>query len=200
MGDFIPPDQSLAVEVLDRVEATSGEKGVSDVLNGAFDPPLLVAASGPARERGEVIVSAQFKQAGMKANGVAVTLGHNTGHIVVLDEPRNPTPVLECVKMAQEQALQPLIKEELDPQGAGIREGDDKAGEFTPGSADLNLTEVGESRPALLQPVEFGAGERLPSSSAAESVGPCEVERPSRCSRASESFQRCACHAGVDID
>ncbi len=47
--DAIAPFQRLPVEVLERGEAASGEEGIANIADGAFDPSLLIAATGPAR-------------------------------------------------------------------------------------------------------------------------------------------------------
>lgn len=44
------------------------------IQRGAFDSPFLIAASGPARPWGKVIMRAQFQQARVKVDGIAMPL------------------------------------------------------------------------------------------------------------------------------
>jgi len=84
VSDAIAPFQSLAIEVLESGEAASGEEGIANIADGAFDPPLLIAASRAARPGVEMIMRAEFKQAWVKVNGVAAPLGDNTFQVVEL--------------------------------------------------------------------------------------------------------------------
>src|SRR5262249_41642255 len=59
--DAIAPFEGLAIETLDAGELTSGEEGVANVADGAFDASLLVAASGIAGPRGEMIMAAKLQ-------------------------------------------------------------------------------------------------------------------------------------------
>src|SRR5262249_50067663 len=135
-------NSDLAIQVRGPAKGASREKRVADVLNGAFDPALLIAASRAARPGVEMIMRAKFKQAGGKGNGVAAPLGGNTFHIVEQNCPWDPAPVLEGVNVAQQEILNALVKEELDPQRARVTERDDETGEFARCLADADLPEM----------------------------------------------------------
>ena len=79
LSDLLAPFSRLAVEVLQGGEGTGGKKAGADILNGALDAALLVAAGGGAGAGGEVIVPGQLQPAGMKANGVATGASDTAG-------------------------------------------------------------------------------------------------------------------------
>src|SRR5262249_18525621 len=83
MCDLISPNSDLAIQVRRSAKGASREEGMADVLNGAFDPALLVAASRAARPGVEMIMRAKFKQTRVKMNGIAAPLGDNTCEIVI---------------------------------------------------------------------------------------------------------------------
>lgn len=47
MRNLISPDEGLAVQIRRRGEGAGREERMPDVLNGAFDTALFIAASGP---------------------------------------------------------------------------------------------------------------------------------------------------------
>src|SRR5262245_27126590 len=63
-------------------------------------------------------------------------------NIIPKNCPWDPAPVLEGVNVAQQEILNALVKEELDPQRARVTERDDETGEFARGSADADLPEM----------------------------------------------------------
>jgi transposase len=52
-----------------------------------------------------------------------------SGNIIVEDGSRNAAPVMECVDVTQQEVLEGLIEEELQPYCAAVRERQDKAGQ-----------------------------------------------------------------------
>jgi len=70
---LISPFESLAIESVERSEGTSGKEGIAQITDGSFDTALFVAASRATGASGEMVVAAEFEQAGMKADGLAVS-------------------------------------------------------------------------------------------------------------------------------
>src|SRR5262245_47431411 len=83
MGNLISPGASLEIEVFQVGEGTGGKERMTDVLNGAFDSPFLIAASRPARPWGKVVMRAQFQQTGMKVDRLAMPLQDHRSQVIV---------------------------------------------------------------------------------------------------------------------
>ena len=84
MGHRVAPAPGPRVEVRQVGESARGKEGVTDILDGALDAPFLGAPEGPARLGGEVIVTAEFKQAWMEVKGVAIAFKDDGLKIVIL--------------------------------------------------------------------------------------------------------------------
>src|SRR5262245_35012832 len=81
--DGIAPFQRLPIEVLESGKAASGKEGIANIPDRTLDPPLLIAASGLARESGEMIVAAQVEESWMEPDRVAEAFQDNLFHVVV---------------------------------------------------------------------------------------------------------------------
>src|ERR1035438_2250024 len=78
----------------------------------------------------------------MEVDGVASTFQDDSLKVVVQDAPCTAAPCGKSMDVAKEKVLQALVEEELQPQGATIRERQDKGGETAAGASDGNFAEV----------------------------------------------------------
>ena len=96
-----------------------------------------------ARLGGEVIVSGQFQQSGVKADGITAALELDTLEIVVKQVSGATTPGVEGSNVSAQEVLQRLIEEELQVQSSGEGKRQSQTREFALGPPDLNFSKVG---------------------------------------------------------
>ena len=143
MSDLVDPLLGLSIEVLKRGEGPGGKERFANVAYGTLDTSFLVSTGQVAGSGGEVIVSRQFEQPRMKADGIAAALEHHTFQIVVEQGSGAALPGAKGPNMPAQEVLQPLIEEKLQVERAGIRQGQHQSGEFAPGPADRDFSEAG---------------------------------------------------------
>jgi hypothetical protein len=148
MRDFVAPSERLAVEIVQGGEGTSGEEARTDVLDGAFDAPFFVAPRRATRASGEMIVSGEFEEAGMKVDGIAAPLQDYAAEVVGREIARRPAPIVKGMDVTEEKILQRLIQEEFQPQSAAVGEGQDESGETAASTTDSDFAEM--------RPVDLG--------------------------------------------
>lgn len=140
---MIAPCESLAIEPIERGEGTGGEERVAQISDGTFDAALFIAASGTTGASGEMVVAAEFEQAGVKVDSLAVSFEDDGLEIIVEAGSDDATKVAEGVDVALKKVLQRLVKEELEVEGAAIGESQDKAGEAALRATDSDGPERG---------------------------------------------------------
>src|SRR6516165_1509016 len=86
----------------------------------------------------------------MKVDAIAATLEHHGAQVVIQDDARCSVPVLKGMDVAEEEVLQALVEEELHPEGATIREGEEESGETAAGATEGDFAEVGPIGLSLL--------------------------------------------------
>src|SRR5574340_1810973 len=94
-------------------------------------------------------------------NLIAAALQHGAFEIVVQDDPGCAGPVLEGAHMAAQEVLRGLVEEELRIQRPRPGQGDNEAGELTPGAAHHDGTAVGPVYLCLLSRKYLQAEEGL---------------------------------------
>src|SRR5271157_335722 len=150
MRDLVTPVEGLAIEIGQGGEGTGGEEVVPNILDGAFHAAFFIAAGRSAGSSGKVVVSGEFQEAGVEVNGIAAALQDHAAEIVGLEVTGRSTPILKGVDVAEEEILQTLVEEELDPQGAAVGESEDEAGQTATGTAQSDFPEVGPISLCLL--------------------------------------------------
>ena len=108
----------------------------------SLDTSFLISAGRCDRTRLAVIVGRELEQARMKADLIAVALQHRASKIVVEHDSGNPAPVGERIDVTAEKVLQRLVEEELQKQGARVRQGQHETGQPAAGGADPDFSEV----------------------------------------------------------
>ena len=150
MGHRVAPAPGLGVEVRQVGERARGKEGVTDILDGALDAPFLGAPEGPARLGSEVIVTAEFEQARVEVNGVAIAFEDDGLKIVIENGSGTAAPLVKGVHMAQQEVLDCLIEKELEVKSATVRERQHEAGETTLRAANSDRAEAGPVSLCLL--------------------------------------------------
>jgi hypothetical protein len=133
MSDLVAPFQGLTVEVLQGQERTRREEIETDVLNGSFDAPFLVASGRAARTGGEMIVSGEFQKARVEVDSITAALQHYAAKIIGRQVPWCAAPIVKRMNVAEEEILERLVQKEFEPQGPAVREGEDEAGQAAAG-------------------------------------------------------------------
>ncbi len=105
------------------------EVGIPYVPYRSLDASFLIAPRRRDRTRLTVIVGGQFEQAWMKADRIPVPFQHRAAEIVVQHDSGNPAPIGKRIDMAAEEVLQRLVEEELQKQGARVRQGQHETGQ-----------------------------------------------------------------------
>ncbi len=122
MGHLITPYQSLAIELFQGREWPGCKERIPHIAYRSLDASFLISSCRRDRTRLTVIVGGEFEQARMKANLIAVALQHGASKIVVEHDSGHPSPVGKRIDMTAEKVLQSLIEEELQKQGARVRQ------------------------------------------------------------------------------
>ena len=99
-GQAVTPGGGLIVEIVKARPAPGSEEGVADVLDGALDPALFVAARHGDGPWLETVVPGKLEQRWMQADGVAASFKHSTLEVVVEHDPGHPSPGGESGLMA----------------------------------------------------------------------------------------------------
>src|SRR6202041_585081 len=90
----------------------------------------------------EVVVGAQFEQAGIEKNLAAAPFQHGGLEVVVENRARLAVPELKGMYMTAQKVLHRLVEKELQIQGARIGQRHHEAGQGPAGPAHHNVTEV----------------------------------------------------------
>src|ERR1035438_1432443 len=165
MRDLVSPEESLTIAFLQGGEVAAGPEGFAYVTNGAFDAAFLIAGPHLAGAGYAVVVGAQLQQPRMEVDLVAAPLQHGTAQVVMKNHARLSRPGLKGVDMAAQEVLHALVEEELQIQGSGVGQGNDKAGQTPAGAADHDSAEV--------RPVDLGllGGKRMQAQKRFRSMG-----------------------------
>src|SRR5262249_40020331 len=118
VGNALDPALELGVEILDAGEGASGEEGVTQVLNRAFDLAFLIATGDCAGFGSKVVVTGQFEQLGVETVEIAIALEDSALKIVVEDRARGAAERLKGKHMASKKTLEPLVEKEAGEDGA----------------------------------------------------------------------------------
>ena len=137
VSDLIPPAAGLAIEVGQGSKGAGGKERGANVLDRSFHASFFIPPSHMAGPGGEVVVSGQFQQSGMKANGIAAALQHYAFKVVVKENSGASTPLRKGPHVAAQEVLQRLVKEKLQGQRARIRQRQQQTGEPAGGASDL---------------------------------------------------------------
>ena len=106
MGYVIAPAPRLPIEVRQVGKGARRKEGMTNILDRSFDASFLIAAGHLARLRGEMIVTAEFEQAGMKTDVAATAFQHHCFQIVIENGSGTAAPVVKGMDMAQLEVLQ----------------------------------------------------------------------------------------------
>ena len=87
-------------------------------------------------------MSAEFDQPRIEQNVAAPPLQHGRFEVVVEQDTRLSLPCLKGVHMAAQKVFRRLVEEELQIQGARVRQRHDEAGQSAAGAADHDVAEV----------------------------------------------------------
>jgi hypothetical protein len=64
------------------------------------------------------------------------------GNKIIQDDARRSAPGLKGMDVAEEEVLQALVEEELHPEGATVREGEEESGKTAAGTTERDFAEV----------------------------------------------------------
>ena len=141
VGDVVAPASELGVEVVEVAEGAGGEEGVPEVLDLAFDFPLLVSASRGAGLGREVVVAGEVEQAGVKLDSGAAAVEDRAAQVVVDEGAGDAAEGVEGVDVPAEEALQRLVEGEEGGDGARVAEDHDETGDRARAVSDADLAE-----------------------------------------------------------
>src|SRR5215472_6866220 len=142
MSDLIAPLPSLPVAFGQRREGPPGPERIADIANGALHAALLIARAHLTRLGSEVVMGAQLDQARVEENVCAAAFQHSRLEVVVENGARLSVPSLEGMHVTAQKVLGALIEEELEIDGARIRQRHHKTGKSALRAADADMAEV----------------------------------------------------------
>ena len=91
-GLALTPGRGLGVEVVEIAPLAGGEEAVANIANRSFHAAFLIPPRHRHGTRLEAIMSGEFQQGGMEADGIALALEHGTFQVVVEHDPGQSTP------------------------------------------------------------------------------------------------------------
>ena len=163
VSDLIPPAAGLAIEVGQGSKGAGGKERGANVLDRSFHASFFIPPSHMAGPGGEVVVSGQLQQSGMKANGIAAALHHYAFKVVVKENSGASTPLRKGPHVAAQEVLQRLVKEKLQGQRARIRQRQQQTGEPAGGVSDLYCAKRSPVPPAPVRRQRCAAAGKLPA-------------------------------------
>lgn len=161
VGHALDPVGELGVEALYRGESAGLKEAVAQVLDGALDLALLVAAVGRAGLGGEVVVARHEEHRLVEADVVAGPVEDDALQVVVEDGARDAAERAERGDVAAHEALHGLVEGEASEHGPRPAEHHHEAGERPLGVANADGAEVPPVHLSLLAGERGEAQERL---------------------------------------
>ena len=105
VSDLIPPAAGLVIEVGQGGKGAGGKERGANVLDSSFHASFFISPSHMTGPGGEMVVSGQLQQPGMKANGVAAALQNYAFKVVVKESSGAATPLREGPHVAAQEVL-----------------------------------------------------------------------------------------------
>ena len=199
MRHLIAPQPGLTIAFGQGGEGPARPEGIAHIADGSFHAPFLIAGAHLAGLWREVVMGAQFDQAGIEVNLVAAPLQHGDFEIVVKNHAGLAVPGLKGMHVAAQEVLRRLIEEELQIQSARIRQRHHEAGQSAAGAAHHHVTEVRPVDLRLLAGKGLQTQERLRGSADASGPRRAATARRCRCNRDREPSGKCVWRAAADV-
>ena len=125
--DSVSPFERPSIEVGKMGERSSVEKTLPDEADGPFDTTFFVGPARRAKLRLEMVVSAKLEQLGVETSLWTVSLNNCCLEIVIKEIPGTAPHVVDGSDVPGEEVFERLVKEKLEVERSGIRQGQHKA-------------------------------------------------------------------------
>ena len=150
VGHGVAPGPELLVEIRDVAERPGREERVPEVAHGPLDAAFFPGGSDRTGAGHAVVMAAQFEEARVETDRVALPLEDGAAQIIVEEDPGHTLQGLEGRDVAAEEALERLIHGEQCMQRPRPAQHQDEGGQSPGGAADGDGPEAAPIDLALL--------------------------------------------------